>query len=321
MQSTPGIHHVTAVTGDLRRNRSFYVDLLGLRLVKRTVNFDAPESYHLYYAPGRGRPGTTLTFFVWPEAAPATPGPGRATRVSFGVAEGSLGYWTERLRRSGVDPEGPRQRFGEPGVAFEDPDGLRLEIVASRYGESRKAAEGGAVPPRHSIRGFHAVTLTVGDGPATRRVLERVLGMEAEDRGEPGGRGAEEVRFRTGRRGIGSRVDLVTAPDRAAGRGLRGGVHHVAWRAYDVRLLREWRERLRAAGLEPTPVVDRHYYRSVYFREPGGILCEMATDSPGFTVDEPPDRTGSGLRLPPWLEDRRTEIESSLPAWPGPEDG
>ena len=293
-----GLHHVTAVTGDGRRCLDFYTGVLGLRNVKRTVNFDAPTSWHLYFADRAGTPGTVLTFFVWPRMPRGRAGAGQATRVAFAAPPGSLEAWQERLEEHGVAPRRAASPWGD-GLAFEDPDGTRLALVEEDAGSSGGADPwtGGSVGAGTALRGVRGVGLTVREPEATRTLLEQVMGIATA----PSGPAAVEA--------------AGTPPGEGAspGRGGTGTVHHVAWRVPDREAQEAWRERLLGRGLEVTPAVDRHYFTSIYFREPGGVLFEIATEGPGFTVDEDVEALGTGLRLPPWLEDRRQGIAAGLP--------
>ena len=293
MVTTPGIHHVTAIAGDPERNAEFYVGTLGLRLVKRTVNHDDTGTYHFYFGDGEGTPGTKGEF-----------GAGQTAFVAFSIPRDSVDYWTDRLEDRGVEYE-RTERFGETVLRFDDPDGVGLELVA---GEDERPGEpwtDGPVPAEHQIRGFHGVTLAVADATPTARVLEGI-GFERRDRTD--GR----TRFSTGADRIGTVVDLVET-ERSRGRMGVGTVHHVAFELPDEDAQREMRERLRSFGMDATDVIDRVYFRSIYAREPGGVLFEFATPEPGFTADEPAEALGERLALPEWLEDRREEIEASLP--------
>jgi len=312
-----GIHHVTAIATDPQRNVDFYTGVLGLRLVKRSVNMDDPGTHHLYYGDETGSPGTILTFFPWPLARRGSRGAGQATVTAFAVPEGSLGWWRERLEAHGVPHDDPARRFGEEALAFLDPDGLKLELVADAGAAGRVPWAGGPVPERHAVRGFHSVTLTLADGEATATLLTTGMGLRAA--GEQSRQEGERLRFAAGDPGDpGTLVDVVVAPGRGRGSVAAGTVHHVAWRVPGDREQLALRESLIGRGLEPTPVVERHYFRSVYFREPGGVLFEIATDPPGFTVDEPVAGLGSALRLPPWLEPQRARIEAALPPLEAP---
>jgi len=299
-----GIHHVTAMASDPQANVDFYTGVLGLRLVKKTVNFDDPGTYHLYYGDEVGHPGTIMTFFPWPMARRGVQGAGQATVTSFAVPEGSLGFWTERLARLGVTFDGVKTRFDEEVLTLLDPDGLRLELVARADG--RPGWADGPVPAEHAVRGFDGVTLTEWNLDVTQNVLAGTLGFRRV--GEEGDR----VRFEAAS-GEGSRVDVLASPSAARGRVSAGTVHHVAFRAADEADQLAWRHAVDESGLYVTPVLDRQYFRSIYFREPGGVLFEIATDPPGFTWDEPVESLGSGLKLPPWLEESRSRIEAALP--------
>ena len=297
-----GIHHVTAMAGDPQANVDFYTGVLGLRLVKKTVNFDDPGTYHLYYGDEVGHPGTIITFFPWPMARRGVQGAGQATVTSFSVPQGSLGWWTERLAGLGVTFQDPRPRFDEEVLTLLDPDGLRLELV-TREDDGRAPWTGGPVPAEHAVRGFDGVTLTEWNPEVTAEVLTGTLGFQ------PAGQQGERFRFTAGS----SRVDVLASPAGSRGRVSAGTVHHVAWRAADEADQLAWREAVAESGLHVTPVLDRQYFRSIYFREPGGVLFEIATDPPGFTFDEPVESLGSALKLPPWLEPERQRIEGALP--------
>jgi len=303
-----GIHHITAIAGDAQTNLDFYAGLLGLRLVKRTVNFDDPGTYHLYYGDEQGRPGTIMTFFPWKGARRGSRGVGQAGATAFSVPEGSLGYWLERLRTAGLPVEHPHTRFDEEVLAFADPDGLRLELVAHAGAEDQDPWHNGPIPAAQALRSFHGVTLVESSLEATAQVLTGSLGFaEAEAAGE-------RHRFTNPDGAPASRLDVVVRPNEGYGRVAVGSVHHVAFRiAGDQEQLR-WRSRALADGLQVTPVQDRCYFHSVYFREPGGVLFELATDPPGFSIDESMSELGSALRLPEWLEPQRQALEQRLPA-------
>jgi glyoxalase family protein len=308
---TVGIHHVTAICGDPQRNVDFYAGVLGMRLVKRTVNFDDPQTYHLYYGDEVGRPGSLLTFFAWPDAPRGRVGPGQIAVTSFAVAPHALGFWIERLVAHGVAYRGPSpRRIGdveEQVLSFEDGDGLMLEIVATRLANDR-AGWGGApgISAGSAIRGIHGVTLWEVDGARTGSVLVERLGLE------PIGEEGSTRRFGTGAAGSRSIADVRTTGRFPHGHVAVGTVHHVAWRVTDDHEELEIRQRLVVAGLVPTPVIDREYFHSVYFREPGGVLFELATDGPGFLINESPDHLGEQLMLPPQFEEHRSQIAASL---------
>ncbi|ELY52170.1 ring-cleaving dioxygenase [Natronococcus jeotgali] len=308
---TPGLHHVTAIAGDPQRNADFYVDTLGLRLVKRTVNHDDPGTYHLYFGDGEGTPGTNITFFPWTdEGRPGQFGAGQTKTTAYRVPPASIDYWRDRLesRNVAVDRE---ERFGETVLRFEDPDGIELELVATEGATDATPWTEGPVPTEHQLRGFHGVTLAVDSVDATAAVLTDVLGYDLED--EADGR----RRYRAAAGGPGSTVDLVET-DLGRGRMGVGTVHHVAFTVESVEEQEAWREVFADHGLSPTEVIDRKYFQSIYVREPGGVLVEMATTGPGFAVDEDPAELGSELVLPERLEDERERIEAQLPSFEGP---
>jgi glyoxalase family protein len=308
--SVPGIHHVTAITADVQRNVDFYVGVLGLRFIKKTVNFDVPDTYHLYFGDWLGTPGTAMTFFGWPHLPWGPPGAGQVTAVSFTVqsnpALGSLDFWEGRLRQLGVEAA-RGQRFGTDVIALKDPDGILIELVGEASDSRWTPWPQSPVDPAHQIRGFHSIGLTVTEEAPSAGFLTAVMGFQEAGR-EPG-----RVRFQTGRGGPHTLIELIVQPDAETGREATGTVHHVAWRAFDDSHELAWREVLVGQGRQVTPVIDRKYFRSIYFREPGGVLFEIATDGPGFTVDEPAESLGSALRLPPQYEDRREKLDFNLP--------
>jgi glyoxalase family protein len=305
MPQTTGIHHVTAISGGPQRNVDFYAGTLGLRLVKKTVNFDDPETYHLYYGDGAGRPGTIMTFFPWAHAPGGRIGAGQLVVTSFSIPAASLGYWTERLIEKGVRFEKPRDRFGDTVLSFEDPDRLRVELVAAEDG--RPGCSGGPVQDEHSVKGFHHVALAVETTESTAKLMTEILGFRRVDETE--GR----IRLAAGEGGPGDLVDVVNAAGFPHGSMGVGTVHHVAFRVPDEETQLALREEVATLGYSVTPVLDRNYFRSIYFREPGGVLFEIATDPPGFAVDEAEEELGTHLKLPPWLEARRDRLEEVLP--------
>jgi len=305
-ENVPGIHHVTAITGDAQRNVDFYVGVLGLRFVKKTVNFDVPDTYHLYYADWLGTPGTAMTFFAWPHLRWGPQGSGQVTGVCFAVPGDSLDHWSRRLEDLGVDAH-RASRFGADAIVFRDPDELELELVGEVSDARWVPWPGGPVPPSHAIRGFHSVTLSVSEDEATVGVLSGTMGFRSP------GREGRRTRFETGSGGPGALVDVIEAPDAPRGEETTGTVHHVAWRALDDDHQLAWRDVLTKSGLRVTPVIDRKYFHSIYYREPGGVLFEIATDQPGFTVDEAPEALGSALQLPPQYEGRREQLNFNLP--------
>jgi len=307
--NTAGIHHVTAIAGDPQRNVDFHAGTLGLRLVKRTVNFDDPGTYHLYYGDVPGSPGTLVTFFPWSGVPRGRAGGGETSATAYRIPRGSSGWWRDRLAALGVEVEIPPTRFGAPVTAFADPDGMRFELIEAGGDDGVQPWLGAAIPAAHAIRGFHSVSLASLRPEHTARVLTDLLGFRAA--GEENGR--RRFVAGAGDPGVGAVVDLVEAPG-ARGQTGAGSVHHVAFRARDAEHQLEFQRALAAGGLRVTDVAERCYFQSIYFREPGGVLFEIATDPPGMTLDEPLDRLGEALRLPPWYETLRPRLERSLPA-------
>ncbi|HEU4723652.1 MAG TPA: VOC family protein [Gemmatimonadaceae bacterium] len=312
MSSVLGIHHVSTVASDPQRNLDFFGGLLGLRLVKRTVNFDDPQTYHLYYGDEVGTPGCIMTFFPWPGARPGRQGPGEVAVTSFSVLPGALGFWLERFVRHGVRHESLVTRGSgaeaERVLAFRDHDGAMYELVGHPGAETRPAWNGApGIPAEHAIHGFHSVTLWVEQGAPTERVLVDLLGFRGVAERET------TRRYAVGDAGPGTIVEVRSIGGFMRGAKGAGIVHHVAFHVPDDAAELALRERAIATGLHPTEVRDRNYFRSVYFREPGGVLYELATTQPGFTVDEPVERLGERLMLPPQFESHRAEIESVLP--------
>lgn len=308
-----GLHHVTAIASDPQRNLDFYTDVLGLRLVKRTINFDDPGTYHLYFGDDAGSPGTILTFFPWPHAARGTRGAGETIATTFAMPADSLGYWQQRLARLGVG-FGRAQHLGENLLSLEDPDGMQLEIVGSSQLSAGLSSRLSDVPPEHALRGFAGTTLLVREAEPTGSVL---TAMGFVQTGEEVAEQRTRLRYvstaDTDMPALGSRIDVVVDPKAQGGRMGAGTVHHIAFRAPDDAAQRAWRTRLEEFPLSVTHVLDRTYFHSIYFREPGGVLFELATDPPGFTSDEPLASLGESLRLPPWLEPRRASLERILP--------
>lgn len=304
---TSGIHHVTAIAGPARRTLDFYTRTLGLRLVKKTVNFDDPTTYHFYFGDEAGRRGTLLTFFPWAHAARGRLGVGESQEIAFQVPEGAIGYWMHRFVERSVPHEPLGKRFGETVLTFADPDGMRLTLVAVPGAEREPAWSDGQIPAEHAIRGLHGVTLLVADAVPTGTILTDVLGFTETGREGP------TVRYRAEAE-VGGIIDVRAVGDFPRGRPGAGSIHHVAFRATDDAAERAMANVLTAKhGLHVTGQKDRNYFRSVYFREPGGILFEIATDDPGFAIDEPATLLGRELKLPRFLEARRQEIEAVLP--------
>ena len=312
MNQVLGIHHVTAIASDPQRNLDFYAGLLGLRLVKRTVNFDDPQTYHFYFGDEVGTPGSIMTFFPWPGARRGRQGSGQVAVTSFAVLPSAIGFWVERLLRYNVQYKGPTRRGSgadaEQVIAFTDHDGLMLELVGHPGAESRPAwADAPAIPKEHAIHGFHGVTLWAERAEATEGVLVNTLGFRAlREEGTT-------KRYTIGDGGPGMLVDVREIGGFGVGASGAGTVHHVAFAVADDESELVVRARVEQAHLHPTPVIDRNYFHSVYFREPGGVLFELATNPPGFATDEPVERLGESLMLPSQYEPHRAEIEAVLP--------
>jgi len=304
-----GLHHVTVVAGDPQENVEFYTGVMGMRLVKKSVNQDAPDTYHLFYADGVGSPGTDLTFFPWPDLPKSQPAPGQIVEVPFAVPPNSLEYWQQRFDEHGVTTGALETRFGERTLSFEDPHGLRLALVETDDERDFTPWEHSPVPEAHQVRGMHSVRMWQRELQRTEVVLTRVLGFEKV--GEDDGWHRYEVRG--GGSGAFAEVKVVEPPSGRVQVGGTGSVHHAAWRVRDTDEEKELRQFIARVGLQPTGLIDRFWFTSVYFREPGGVLFELATDGPGFTADESLGDLGTSLVLPPWMEDRRDEIEAGLP--------
>jgi len=303
-----GLHHVTAIASDPQRNLDFYAGLLGLRLVKRTVNFDDPGSYHFYFGDAIGTPGTILTFFPWPNARQGRRGVGEVEATALAIPAGSESYWIERLKEHRVVSELTTGRFGEPVIRFADPDGMLVELIA---GPSPAVTDwsDGPIPAPHAVQGFQGVTLALANLDPTAKLLTDALGYEVVR--EEG----DSLRLRAaGDSAPGKTIDLHRIVDGRRGITAAGSVHHIAFRAPDDATQIAWREKLIALGYGVSPVMDRTYFRSIYFREPGGVLFEIATDGPGFTHDEPIAELGEHLHLPSWMESARPRIEAVLPS-------
>ena len=302
-----GLHHVTAIAGDPRRNADFYTRILGLRLIKRTVNFDDPSTYHLYYGDTVGSPGTVLTFFPWPGARRGRPGHGQVYATAFSIPAGSLSFWSDRLRAHHVAVSEPIDRFGDRVLEFSDPDGLRLELVATAEVDPRPGHVSDAIPAAHSLRGFHGVTIALVTTDATEAVLTGPMNYRVIQR--------TPARTRLTLPGnVGTYVDLLKDPAIPAGLSGAGTVHHVAFRTPDDATQAAALSHLNRLGHHVSPVMDRNYFHSIYYREPAGVLFEIATDTPGFAIDEPLASLGSELKLPARYEAHRTEIEAVLPS-------
>jgi glyoxalase family protein len=310
-----GLHHVTAIAGDPQRNLDFYVGLLGLRFVKRTVNFDDPSTYHFYFGDQRGTPGTILTFFPWPGARRGIRGTGQIEATAFAISPHSAGYWLERFKQHHVTAERTPPRFGEEVIQLTDPDGLLIELIASSSHGEIEPWTNGPVPAEHAARGFHSVSAALEGYERTARLLTESFGYRLIDQS------GNRFRFVSPDNSAPGRIiDLLCLPDKGMGRVAAGSVHHIAFRAKDNAEQLQWREHLVDLGYNVTPVIDRTYFHSIYFREPGGVLFEIATEPPGFTLDEKLEELGAHLRLPSWMESARSEIEKILPPIQVPEE-
>lgn len=303
----PGIHHITAITNSANENLRFYTEMLGLRLVKKTVNFDDPYTYHFYFGDESGTPGTILTFFPWENMAQGKQGAGQVTGIAFGIPQRSVAFWADRLQRFAI-PFSEEKRFEDEVIRFNDPQGLALEFAATQRLPNISSWGNGPVPQQHFIRGFHSATATLNAMNETPNLLTDVMGMRkiaSED---------NRTRFQMGGdNGPGIYYDIVEDPDAQGARMGSGTVHHIAFRALNGTDQKRWRQTISNHGLDVTPIIDRKYFRSIYFRESSGVLFEIATDSPGFLIDEDISALGDNLMLPDQYAPRRAEIEKHLP--------
>ena len=309
-----GIHHITAITGNASQNVAFYTKVLGMRLVKKTVNQDDVSAYHLFYGDEIGHAGTELTFFDWPMAGPTREGTGMISSMMLGVrGRPALDWWAERLSEFGVEHDGVqiREADGRAALAFRDPEGQRLELLDDEGKLAGVPWQKSPVPADMAIRGLYGVRFTVKQLDRTARLLTEVLGFQRA-RSYQSAQQHEVIIFEVGPGGPGAEIHVEVRPDLPFGRAAIGGVHHVAFRTPNDEEQEQWQVRIAEAGRRPTQVIDRFYFHSIYFREPGGILCEIATDGPGFTTDEDPATLGESLALPPFLEPHRKEIEAGL---------
>ncbi len=306
MKPIQGLHHITAVASDPQTNVDFYHHVLGQRLVKTTVNFDDPYTYHLYYGDEIGTPGTIMTFFPWKNMRRGVVGTGETGVVSYGIRPASVGYWQDRLKRFGIVTKTEKARFGAEVIAFADPDGIRLELITSEDPATIQHWSNGPVPAQHSLLGFHSVTLWLQQAGPTGKVLVDQMGysLDAQE--------GKRFRYRGASNDRGLYIDIEERPAQPSGRFGAGSIHHIAFRTVDDEEQIGYQTKLYNAGLGVTEVKDRQYFHSIYFREPGGVLFEVATDAPGFLYDEPVEQLGTSLKLPSWYEDRREEIASRL---------
>ncbi|HEY9364832.1 MAG TPA: ring-cleaving dioxygenase [Chitinophagaceae bacterium] len=302
-----GLHHITAIANNAKRNYEFYTKVLGLRMVKKTVNFDDPGTYHFYFGDEVGTPGTILTFFPWEGIGQGRTGTGMATNIGYAVPQGSLEFWADRFKKFNVKHGEVAERFGEKFLSFQDPDGLNIDFIIPHHEDNRKPWETNEVKANVATKGFHNITLTLKNIKATSRVLTDLLGYKLQNQE------GDRYRFVTDAIENAAIVDIVEAPNAAPGLGAAGTNHHVAFRVKDDNILMDFREKIEGSGLNITPKIDRDYFFSLYFREPGGVLFELATDNPGFAKDEPVNELGTHLKLPKQYESSRAEIEKVLP--------
>jgi len=302
-----GIHHITAIAGNAQRNYDFYTKVLGLRMVKKTVNFDDPGTYHFYFGNENGTPGTILTFFPWQGIQQGRPGTGMATEIGYSVPEGSLEFWKDRFTQFNVQHGITAERLGELYLPFQDPDGLQLNLIVPKKNDNRQAWETAEVKAQNATKGFHSITLTLKSIKGTADILTEVFGYTLLE--QEGNR----YRYITTNIENAAIVNLIEAPEEERGIVAGGTNHHVAFRVANEDVLMTYREKILQKGINITPKINRDYFFSLYFREPGGVLFELATDNPGFTVDEPLDQLGTSLKLPVQYQPMRAEIEKALP--------
>ena len=302
-----GLHHVTTLAGDTQRNVDYYTDIMGLRLIKKTINFDAPDVYHLYYGDETGSPGTILTFFPYGSLPRGRKGAGQLTYTAFSAPTEALSFWMDRLHEQNIPYAGPHKRFSETYLRFEDYDGAGIELVFNDE-DQRPGWNNGRIPTEYAVRGFHTVTLDESNSDPTIKLLTET--MQHTLVGEEEGR----FRFKAGTGGPGNYVDVLHSPNAVRALQGAGSVHHVAFSTDSDETQLTIQAQLTEAGFHPTAVLDRQYFHSIYFREPGGVLFEVATNPPGFTVDEPLAKLGTALKLPPQYESRRAKVEAELPA-------
>lgn len=302
-----GLHHITAIADDAKRNHEFYTKVLGLRMVKKTVNFDDPGTYHFYFGDEMGTPGTILTFFPWEGIGPGRTGTGMATDIGYSVPKGSLDFWSDRFKQFNIEHDAIAERFGEQYLSFCDPDGLNIDLIVSNTEDNRKPWETGEVKADVATKGFHNVTLTLKNSKATAEILTDVLGYKfLKQEGD-------RSRFMTDTIETAAIVDILETANASPGYNAAGTNHHIAFRVKDDNILMEYREKILSRDLSITPKIDRDYFYSLYFREPGGVLFELATDNPGFDKDEPVSELGKNLKLPKQYESDRAKIEKILP--------
>ena len=301
-----GLHHITAIASQAKTNLDFYTQVLGLRLVKKTVNFDDPGTYHFYYGNESGAPGTILTFFPWEGIGAGRNGTGLATHIGYSVPKGALSFWKQRLTQFNI-PYEEAEKFGEPMLSFKDPDGLQLQFIEGTAPDPRTPWVVDGITKDQALKGFHHVTLTLDQAAPTARILTDILGyQQLKSEGQT-------IRFKNQNIDTANILDIIEDPKGKPGYNAAGTNHHIAFRVKNDDILMDYREKVLAAGLQITPKIDRDYFFSLYFREPGGVLFELATDNPGFTRDEPLQSLGSALKLPKQYEGFREKIAATLP--------
>lgn len=306
-QEILGIHHITAIAGNAKKNYDFYTRILGLRLIKKTVNFDDPHTYHFYYGDEKGNPGSILTFFPWEGITAGRRGTKQVTEIGYSVPKGSLDFWQKRFEQHNVIYNKPAEKFGERYLTFLDPDGLKFELTEANTPDERPQWVTNEIGKENAVHGFHHITITTNKMEGTATVLTKIFGYKLLKNE------VNRYRFTTDNVKYAAIVDLVEAPGEAIGHVAAGSVHHVAFRVKDEETLMYFRDQVVAMGLNITEKIDRNYFYSLYFREPGGVLFEIATDNPGFTVDESLEELGTNLKLPAQYESIREEIEGILP--------
>jgi len=307
MDPIKGLHHVTAIARDPQRNIDFYRNVLGQRLVKRTVNFDAPDTYHFYFGDEIGSPGSILTFFAWPNMRRGVRGNAETNAVAYNVPNGSLGFWHDHLKQNGITSNPIEKRFGEDVLTFDDPDGMRVELVESASAAPIRFWEAGPIPPVYVLQGFHSVTLWLDEVEPTAELLTKQMGYTSA------GNEGDRYRFIGDSNVSGHIVDIVHRPGKLPAGFGSSSIHHIAFRTPTDEEQLEYQKKVREAGFRVTEVMDRSYFHSIYFRELGGVLFEIATEMPGFAIDEPTQSLGETLKLPEWYEPNRTAVEQSLP--------
>jgi len=302
-----GLHHITAIAGNAQRNYDFYTKILGLRMLKKTVNFDDPKTYHFYFGDKKGTPGSILTFFPWEGVKQGKNGAGMATEIGYSVPKGSLDFWKKRFKKNKVDFGEIREQFGEKYLPFRDPDGLHLKLIVPKHQDNREAWETNDIKKDVALKGFHSVTLTLYNTEPTASILTSIFDYELQEKE------GEFYRYKTSAVENAAIVDIYEDPKAERGINAGGTNHHIAFRVKDEATQQHFREKIIQKGLQITEKIDRDYFFSLYFREPGGVLFEIATDNPGFTHDESLEKLGESLKLPAKYEQARDRIERLLP--------